>query len=96
MTLLQFLAGAIVLLQIVDGVTTYIALGKGDSESNRRAVWLFSKFGVLPTIIVSKALIAGLAVLVALNGGSVAYLALVPLFLLYAYVAVNNLDTVLG
>lgn len=94
--ILIVLAAILVVLQIVDGVTTYIALGNGDSEANPRAVWLFNKFGVLPTIVVSKLFISVVVVLLALTGSVIGYFVLLPLIVLYAYVAINNLDVVLG
>ena len=86
MEIYLFLAFA--LLQILDGVTTYIALqSSGSKEANPIMNFLFTKFGIVPSLVIFKAIVIGL----------IFYLHLViPLFMwiimfgFYVAVGINN------
>lgn len=43
-------------MQVADATTTYIAIKMGGSEGNPIARWMFDKFGMIPTMLVVKAL----------------------------------------
>ena len=55
--ILYVLAALLCILQIIDLYTTVKILNKGGKELNPVLVWAFTKFGVLPTMIVIKALV---------------------------------------
>jgi hypothetical protein len=60
MDLIKLLFIVFVLLQAADAVTTTIVLDKGGREANPVMKWLFDKFEVIPTFIITKGVVIAL------------------------------------
>ena len=58
----EFLLAFLILLQYADGYTTYKILGNGGRELNPILAKAFDHFGVLPSLVVIKAMCVGLGV----------------------------------
>lgn len=84
-----YLLYLVIVLQLADIVTTYLALTQGrGTEGNGLLARLFARFGVLPTLIAVKGAFVGL-LLWAAPLVPVAVLGVVAAF--YGWVVVNNL-----
>lgn len=60
MDLVKLLFVLFALLQLADAVTTIIVLDKGGREANPVMNWLFDKFEVIPTFIITKGVVIAL------------------------------------
>ena len=88
MTLVYGLFAMFVVLSVLDGITTYRALKRpGTREANPVMRWLFERFGIHQTLIVSK-MAAIVAVWTTMGPYSLWVLAGVNAF--YAWIAFNN------
>lgn len=82
-----------VILQVADGVTTYIGLsGRGVAEGWFVAAWIIDRIGLAPALVISKLTVAGLGWFISLfpQGAWV----LVPLIALYAYAVFNAIRVI--
>jgi hypothetical protein len=77
---------AIILLQIADLWTTWKVLNEGGNEKNPAMAFLMNWIGVLPALILTKALAITLCVLIYLVQPYV----LIPLIIFYGVVVVRN------
>ena len=93
MTMDFFLLAAIAILQGLDIETTYRALtkGQGNYEANKLMAWLMGKLGMLPALLLTKAIM-----LIMLTGAilwapsRLLTIVLGGIILLYAVVVINN------
>lgn len=88
-----FLLIGIIILQILDGMTTYEALtNKGAVEANFLLRWFMDKVGIIPALVVTKTVFIGILVAACLFYPSI-YLTIVLTLVmcLYVWVVVNNL-----
>lgn len=92
MTLALCLALIAILLQVVDGYTTYKALSTRTNvaEKNKAAAWLFAKFGMLPSIIGLKALASAFILFAGLASPEL-WWAIAIIVVFYSWVAHNNI-----
>lgn len=82
---------AIALLQLIDIVTTVLALSKGAIEANKLVAWLMARIGRIPALAISKLALLALLLAAALYAPSV-YLAWVMVLIVGGYICVviNN------
>jgi len=91
MDLIKLLFIVFVLLQAADAVTTTIVLDKGGREANPVMKWLFDRFEVIPTFIVTKGVVISFFWV---------YAEAIPVWLwlgmigLYTWVVYNNLGVI--
>ncbi len=89
MSLTLILLIAALLLQVVDGVTTYIGIA-GDTAYERVPIgaWLLGKIGLVPMIVLMKALASTFIVVAYLLRSEIALGVIVTV---YVGIAINNL-----
>ena len=81
-----------ILLQIADVVTTYLNLKRPDrAEANKFIKSIMDKIGILPALIITKAIVIGLFVGAYIYAGSI-YLAIAMgvVCVFYVWVIINN------
>lgn len=77
----------LILLQIVDVITTLLVLKKGGREANPLMLALFGLMGPVPALLVTKGLVVALVLLVPLPG-----LLMFALIAFYVWVVFNNIE----
>ncbi|MFC2969352.1 DUF5658 family protein [Acidimangrovimonas pyrenivorans] len=88
MTTIDFLALAVIALQIGDMTSTLGALRRGGREVNPLLAWLMRRIGVVPALIAAKGLGTALAVWLWLLGGETELWLLAALYL---WVVLHNM-----
>ena len=78
---------AILLLQVLDGYSTYRILRNGGVEYNPVLRWLITKLGVVATMVITKSFVAAVAVGLFIIHSDAVYLGVV----LYLAIVGNNL-----
>ena len=82
----------LIALQVVDGVTTVVALSRpGAREGNGVMAAIMRRIGVVPTMLLTK---GAVSVLVWMYGALVGHWALAILIAVYAVVGVNNVRVI--
>lgn len=82
---------AVLMAQIADLETSYEALKDGENrEANPLVARVMEKIGLLPALVVVKAVGMAVAVVIARSGYSVAPWLLGVIALIYAYVVIQN------
>jgi hypothetical protein len=79
-----------VLLQIGDGLTTYLAINKGNVEANKILKTLFDQIGLIPGLILAKGFTVGICVVAYLFAGVYAPYVLGLIVAGYSWVVWNN------
>ena len=81
----------LILLQILDAITTLLVLKKGGRETNPLMLALFGLIGPVPALFATKALIVALVILVPLPD-----LLMFALIAFYVWVLLNNWKALKG
>jgi hypothetical protein len=81
----------VILLQVVDIVTTLVILDRGGRELNPVLAWLFNRLGAVPVLVAIKTAFCGLLLWLYVTGVDGLVYALGLLGALYVAVIVNNL-----
>ena len=91
------LFGILVILQIVDGWSTWKALtaSSGVTEANRMIAWLMEKIGLVPALILIKLIFIGsLVPAIAYAPAEIIIFPLAALTAFYVWVVINNIRRV--
>lgn len=59
-----FLLAGLLVLQLLDGYSTVVALRQGNKEKNPLLIWLMAKIGVIPALAITKIICFGFYVYV--------------------------------
>lgn len=88
----EILLAVTILLQIADGVSTYLALKRPDlRETNGLLAAIFNSIGILPGLVLVKGFGVAICVIAYLFAGEYAIWVLLAMAAGYAWIVANNI-----
>lgn len=78
-------------LKLADAWTAIEILKQGGTMKNKFMAFLFYRFGIVPSLIATKAMAVAIFIILSIRGGDHATFVLVALCALYVYVVAHNL-----